>query len=67
MLLTREVFQQRGREPRFTDPRFTGDQDHLAFTCLCPGPAPQQPFAFFFPPDEGCQAGRVQHLEAALD
>ena len=29
-------------------------------------PAPQQQFEFFFPPDEGGQAARVQRLEAAF-
>ena len=65
--LAGEAFQQRGREPRFADAGLAGEQHHLAFARLCPGPAPQQQFEFFFPPDECGQAGRVQRLEAALD
>jgi hypothetical protein len=61
-----ETFQQLGREPRFTDPGLAADQDHLAFAGLCPGPAPQQEFGLFLPPDEGGQAGRMHRLETAL-
>ena len=61
-----EAFQQRGREPRFADTGLAGEEHHLAFAGLCPRPAPQQQFEFFFPPDEGGQAGRVQRLEAAF-
>ena len=64
--LVGEAFQKRGREPRFADAGLAGEQHHLAFTGLCPRPTPQQQFEFFFPPDEGSQAGRVQRLEAAL-
>jgi len=38
----------------------------VAFTGLCPGPAPQQQFKFFFPPYQLRQAARVQRLEAAF-
>jgi len=55
------------REPRFADSGLACDQDHLAFTCLCPSPASQQQFGLFLPPHEGGQATRVQRLEAALD
>ena len=61
-----EAFQQRGREPRFADAGLAGEQHHLAFAGLCPRPAPQQQFEFFFPPDERGQAARVQRLEAAF-
>ena len=61
-----EAFQKRGREPRFADAGLAGEQHHLAFAGLCPRPAPQQQFEFFFPPDERGQAGRVQRLEAAF-
>ena len=61
-----DAFQQRRREPRFTDPRLAGKQDDLAFAGLGPRPAPQQQFELFFPPDERGKAARVQRLEAAL-
>jgi hypothetical protein len=61
-----EVFQQRGRQPRLADARFTGEQHDLPFVRLCPRPAPKQQFEFFFPPNEGGQTARVQRLEAAL-
>ena len=64
--LAGEAFQNRGGESRFADPCLAGKQHHLAFTALCLRPAPQQQFGFFFPPDEGDQAGRVQRLEAAF-
>jgi hypothetical protein len=54
-----ETFQQLGREPRFTDPGLTGDENHLTFACLCPGPAPEQQFEFFLASDQGGQSGRV--------
>ena len=41
------------------------EQHDLAFTIRCLEPAPPQQFEFFFAPDEGGQAGRVQRLEAA--
>ena len=50
----------------FADACLAGEQHHLAFTRLCPEPAPKQQFGFFFPPDEVGQAGRVQGVEAAL-
>ena len=61
-----EAFQQRGREPRFADTGLAGKEHHLAFAGLCSRPAPQQQFEFFFSPDEGGQAARVQGLEAAF-
>ena len=61
-----EAFQQRRREPRFADAGLAGEQHHLAFAALRPGPAPQQQFEFFFPPDQRGQAARVQRLEAAF-
>ncbi len=64
--LAGEAFQKRGREPRFADAGLAGEQHHLAFAGLCLGPAPQQQFEFFFPSDEGGQAGRVHRLEAAF-
>jgi hypothetical protein len=45
----------------------TGEQHDLAFTIFRSGSAPQQQFGFFFPSDEGGQAGRVQRLEAAFN
>ena len=64
--LVGEAFQQCGREPRFADPGLAGQEHHLAFAGLCPGPAPQQQFEFFFAPDEGGQAAAMQRLEPAL-
>ena len=64
--LAGEAFQQRRREPRFADAGLAGKEHHLAFAGLCLRPAPQQQFEFFFPPDEGSQAARVQRLEAAF-
>ena len=61
-----EAFQQRGREPRFSDTGLAGEQHHLAFTGLCPRPAPKQQFEFFFPPDQRGQTRRVQCLKAAF-
>jgi hypothetical protein len=66
MRLVVEALRQCRREARFADPGFTGDQDHLAFPYLCPGPTPKQQFKLVLPPDEGGQAGRAQRLEAAL-
>ena len=39
----------------------------MPFARFCFGPAPQQQFQFFVPPDEGGQASRVQGVEAALN
>ena len=61
-----EAFQKRCGEPRFANTGLAGEQHHLAFTGLGPGPAPKQQFKFFFPPDEVGQAARVQCLEAAF-
>ena len=61
-----EAFQQRSRQARFADARFTGEQHHLAFAGLCFRPAPQQQFEFFFPSDKLGQAARVESLEAAF-
>ena len=61
-----EAFEQRRRQPRFADAGLAGEQHHLAFAALRLGPAPQQQFEFFFPPDERGQAARVQRLEAAF-
>ena len=61
-----DAFQQRRREPRFADTGLAGEQHHLAFTRLCPRPAPQQQLGFFFPPDELGQAARVESFEAAF-
>jgi hypothetical protein len=52
---------------RFADAGLSGEQHDLAFTIFRSGPAPQQQFGFFFPSDEGGQAGRVQRLEAAFN
>jgi hypothetical protein len=65
MRLAREAFQQRGGEPRLPNAGLAGEEQHLAFAGLGSRPAPRQQFEFFFPPDEGCQASRVQCLEAA--
>ena len=62
-----EAFQQRSRQSRLADARFTGEQHHLTFAGLRLRPAPQQQFEFFFPPDKLGQAARVQSLEAAFD
>ena len=62
-----EVFKQRGREPRFPDTRFAGNEHDLAFARFCPGPAPKKQFEFFFPPDERAQTSRVQCVEATFD
>jgi hypothetical protein len=48
----------------FLDTRLARNQHHPAFARLGPGPAPKQQFGFFFPPDEGSQAGRMHGLEA---
>src|SRR5262249_20290128 len=65
--LGRQAFQQRGREPRFADAGLARKQHHLAFTGLCPRPAPQQQFEVLFTPDEVGQAARMQGVEAARD
>jgi hypothetical protein len=39
----------------------------LSFAGFRPGPTAQQQFKFFFPPNEGSQAGCVQRLKAALN
>ena len=67
MRLIAEAFQQRGGEARFADPGLAGQENHLAFTGLGARPAPQQQFAFFIPPDEGGQAGRMQRLKMVCD
>ena len=64
--LSGEAFHKRGGEPRFADPRLTGDQDHLTFAGLCPGPAPQQQFRLFLPADEAGQSACAQRLKTAL-
>ena len=66
MRLAREPFQKRGREARFADAGLAGKKHHLAFAVLSLGPAPQQQFEFFFPPDEFGQASGVQRLEATF-
>jgi len=38
----------------------------LAFAGLCLGPAPQQQFEFFFPPDQFGQAACMESLKAAF-
>ena len=60
-----QAFQQRRCESRFADPRFAGEQYHLAFAGLCLRPAPKQQFKFFFSPNKVGQAARVESLEAA--
>src|SRR5215831_10670767 len=67
MWLASKVVQQRSRQSRFADARFTGDQHHLALTCLCFRPPPHQQIEFFLAPDKLCKAARVQCLEAALN
>ena len=64
--LAGEALQQRRRQPRFADASLAGEQHHLALAALRLGPAPQQQFEFFFPPDQSGQAARVQRLEAAF-
>ena len=53
--LVSEAFQQRSRQSRLADARFTGEQHHLAFAGLRLRPAPQQQFEFFFAPDKFSQ------------
>ena len=65
--LASKAFQERSRQSRLADARFTGEQHDLPFAGLCFRPAPQQQFEFFFTPDKLGQAGCVQSLEAALD
>ena len=65
--LASETFSKRGRETRFSDTGLAGEQHDLAFALLRPRPAPQQQLEFFFAPDEGGQAARMQRLEAACD
>src|SRR4029077_1303011 len=60
-------FQQRSRQSRFADARFTGQQYDLTFAGLRLRPAPQQQFEFFFASDEFSQSTSVQSLEPALD
>src|SRR5215472_17369978 len=62
-----DSFQKSGREPRFADARFTGNQHHLTVAALRPRPAPQQQFGFFVAPDESDQTTRMQGLEPAFD
>src|SRR5215472_12944587 len=62
-----KVVQQRSRQSRFADARFTGDHHHLALTCLCFRPPPHQQIEFFLARDKLCKAARVQGLEAALN
>jgi hypothetical protein len=52
-----QAFQQRGREAGFSNPGFTAEQHHLAFTSLFPAPALLLQFKFFRP-YKGSQAGR---------
>jgi pyruvate dehydrogenase complex dehydrogenase (E1) component len=40
--LARKTFEQRSREPRFSDPGLAGEQHHLVFAGLCLRPAPKQ-------------------------
>src|SRR5580704_8124763 len=62
-----QMFQNRGREPRFPDTCFAREQDDLSLTFPCPGPAAKKQFGFFLPPDEWSQPGRMQGVEAARD
>jgi hypothetical protein len=57
------AFQKRGRDPRLPDTCLAGEQHHLAFTPLCPRPAPKKQFEFFFASDQRGQTRRVQCLE----
>ena len=61
------AFPERSRKPRFAYTGLAGEEHYLAFAGLCFGPAPQQQFKFFFPPDESSQSSRVQRLEAILN
>jgi len=61
-----EAFQKRRGEPRLPNTGLAGEQDHLAFTGLCPGPAPKQQVLFFLAANKGGQAGSVQGVKAAL-
>jgi ABC-type multidrug transport system fused ATPase/permease subunit len=65
LVLGFSAFQQRGRKSGFADAGLARKQHHLAFTALCPRPAPQQKFALLFSPDERGPAARMQRLEAA--
>src|SRR3954467_3745566 len=60
------MLQNRGRHPGFSDACLAGEQHDLAFTRLCPEPAAEKQFDLFFPPDKGCEAGRMQRVKAAL-
>ena len=64
--LADEAFHERRSKPRLPDTCLAGKQHHLAFTPLCPRPAPKKQFEFFFPPDQRGQTRRVQCLEAAF-
>src|SRR5262249_54016328 len=66
MRLVGEAFQKSSREPRFADAGLAREQQHLAFTALRSGPAPQEQFGFFFPSDEGGQTARVHRVEPAF-
>jgi len=61
----RGVPEARG-EPGFPDTPLTREQHYLTFTSHCSRPTPQEQFEFFFPPDQGSQAGLVQALEVAF-
>ena len=65
--LIAEALHERGGKARFADPGLAGKQNHLTFTALRPCPAPEQQFAFFFPPDERREAGSVQRSEVVRD
>jgi hypothetical protein len=65
MWLASKKSHKPAREPRFPNTGLTTEQHDLAFTVRCLEEAPPQQSEFFFAPDEGGQAGRVQCLEAA--
>ena len=67
MRLRSEAFQERSRQARLSDARFTGQQDDLTLATLRFRPATQQHFEFFFASDKFGKAGCVEGIKAALD
>src|SRR6185437_11063670 len=64
--LASEAFQERSRQSRLSDARFTRKQHHLTFPGLCFRPPAQQQIEFFFPSDKFRQPARVKSLEPTL-
>jgi hypothetical protein len=67
MWLGSNAFQERSRQSRLADARFTGQQYNLTLATLRFRPAAQQQFEFFLTSDKSSQPACVQSLEAALD